>query len=143
MLSVWRLCSVDDAMINECETVYGMKNGGGNRSTPRGPTPMSVCPPKLSHDRTSGGKPASNRLSYGKPATNHLSYGKPAINRLSYGKPASNRLSYGKPANSRLNYGKPMTKRLSYRTSTTKRLSYGMAWLQITRCMCSASPLVL
>jgi hypothetical protein len=44
--SVWRLCSVDDRIINECKAVCGMRIGRGNRSTRRKPAAV----PQISHD---------------------------------------------------------------------------------------------
>jgi hypothetical protein len=41
--------------------------GRGNRSTPRKPAPLPLCPPQTPH-MLPGREP-------GKPATNHLSYG--------------------------------------------------------------------
>jgi hypothetical protein len=37
---------------DECETVRGMRIGGGNRSTLREPAPISLCPPQIPHDLT-------------------------------------------------------------------------------------------
>jgi hypothetical protein len=48
-----------------------MMIGKGNRSTPRKPAPVALCPPQTPHvcpdanPGRRGGKPATNRLSYG------------------------------------------------------------------------------
>jgi hypothetical protein len=40
----------DDWIINECGTVDGMRLGKGNLSARRKLAPVTLCPPKISHD---------------------------------------------------------------------------------------------
>jgi hypothetical protein len=47
-LSISRLYSVYDRMINECGAVAG----AGNRSTHEKPAPVAICPPKMPHNLT-------------------------------------------------------------------------------------------
>jgi hypothetical protein len=61
MLSVWKLYSVDDKMINECETFVGMRLGRGN-------PPQCRFLRHKSHMGRRRGTTASNRLSYGTAA---------------------------------------------------------------------------
>jgi hypothetical protein len=54
-LSVWRLYSVGDRLINEYGAVGGMGTEGGNRNTRRKPVPVPLCaqfPYALTWDRT-------------------------------------------------------------------------------------------
>jgi hypothetical protein len=64
---LYRSRMVDD----EYRAVGGMRIGRGNRSTPRKPAPVPLCPPQIPHDDLGskpgrgGWKPTTNRLSYG------------------------------------------------------------------------------
>jgi hypothetical protein len=48
MLSVLRLYSISDGMINECGSV-GVRIGKGSGSTRRNPAQMPLCPPQIAH----------------------------------------------------------------------------------------------
>jgi hypothetical protein len=52
MLSVLRLYSANDDIINECVAVGGMRICRGRQSARRRPTPVPLCPPQISHDLT-------------------------------------------------------------------------------------------
>jgi hypothetical protein len=66
MLSVSRLYSIDDRMIDEHEAVCGMKIGRGNRCTRRKPAPVPLCPSQIPHDpiwdRTQASEVGNRRL---------------------------------------------------------------------------------
>jgi hypothetical protein len=51
-LSVLRLYSIGDRMINEYGAVGGMRIGRGNWSTSWDPAPVPFCPPQIPHDLT-------------------------------------------------------------------------------------------
>jgi hypothetical protein len=48
-LSVLRLYSVDDRMVNEYGAVGGLKVGRGNRITRRKAALLPLCPPQIAH----------------------------------------------------------------------------------------------
>jgi hypothetical protein len=49
-LSVLRLHSISDKMINECGAAGGMRTGRGNWGTRRKPVPEPLCPPQIPQD---------------------------------------------------------------------------------------------
>jgi hypothetical protein len=49
-LSMSRMSSVDDRIINECGAVGGMRIGKRNRSSRRRRFSVSLCPPQILHD---------------------------------------------------------------------------------------------
>jgi hypothetical protein len=51
-LSILRLYSIDDRMINKCGAVGGMGVGRGNQSTWRIPTPIPLRQPLVPYDLT-------------------------------------------------------------------------------------------
>jgi hypothetical protein len=51
-LTMSRLHSIDDGIINECAAVGGMRIGSGNQSTRRKPAQVPLYRPQISHDLT-------------------------------------------------------------------------------------------
>jgi hypothetical protein len=53
-LSIPELYIFNDRLINECETVRGMRIGRGNQSTWRKHVPVPLSPPQIPYDLTVG-----------------------------------------------------------------------------------------
>jgi hypothetical protein len=70
MLSVSRLYSISDRLINDYEALGGMKSSTDNQSTQGKPAPVPFCPGR------SGGKAVTNSLSYGMATLQILEHGK-------------------------------------------------------------------